>query len=76
MRRTPLMFVLPLVFSLLIACDSGGGSYPSNGEVTLSAEQGVDFTSGRLQDPGNFKNSDLYATANGSACRAVAKSLG
>lgn len=30
--------------------------------VTLKPEQGVNFATGQVIDPGNFKNSDLYAT--------------
>lgn len=39
------------------------------GVVTISAEEGLDMVGGGLQQPGNFGNSDLYATSNGTALK-------
>ena len=49
------------------ACDSGGASGPVSGTLTLAKDQGVDFHTGQLQVPGNFKNSDIYSASNGTA---------
>lgn len=54
---------------LLAACDSGGGSLASSGTVVIEAGQGVSFATGQLRSPGNFKNSDLFASANGTALK-------
>ncbi len=69
MRRLCLTLPLFLVLALLAACDSGGGSYPTAGTTTITPDQGINFHTGQLQDPGNFKNSDLFATQNGSALK-------
>ncbi len=53
------------------ACDSGGGGGPVSGTVTLAKDQGVDFHTGAVQDPGNFKNSDVFTASNGSALQLI-----
>lgn len=64
--RIPLA-LLTLVFIALPACDSSGGGGPVSGSITLKKDEGVDFHTGALQDPGNYKNSDLYTSSNGTA---------
>jgi len=60
--------LLALVFLATPACDSsGGGGGPVSGTITLGKDDGVDFHTGALQDPGNFKNSDLFTASNGTA---------
>ncbi len=58
-----------VAFAVSACAVTGGGttSAPSAGTVTLRAEEGVNFTTGAHQKPGNFKNSDLFATNGGSA---------
>jgi len=51
---------------LLLACGADGDSSCSGDKVTLQADQGVSFGDGCVQTPGNFKNSDLYATDSGT----------
>lgn len=53
------------------ACDSGGGGGPVSGTVTLAKDQGVDFHTGALQAPGNFKNSDVFTASNGNALQLI-----
>ena len=59
-----LALALALAVSSLIACDDDAPP-PDAGTVTLAHDQGVDFGTGRARDPGNFSNSDLFATSNG-----------
>lgn len=40
---------------------------PASGTVELTKNKGVDFTTGLLTSPGNYANSDLFATENGSS---------
>jgi hypothetical protein len=40
---------------------------PEGGTVTLSANDGVDFHTGLVKDPGNYLNSDLFASENGDS---------
>ena len=62
------LFCLLLVFASA-GCDSSGDSAQATGTVTIGLEEGVDLTTGRVQRPGNFQNSDLIATAAGSHVR-------
>lgn len=55
-----------LTTSALAACDDPGGEPgdPVAGTITLGPDEGVDFFSGKLRDPGNYANSDLIASRN------------
>lgn len=48
------------------ACDDATAP-PDAGTVTLEHDEGVDFVNGTFEDPGNYANSDLYATTNGDS---------
>jgi len=63
--RTVLSLVA-LAFIAVPACDDAT-SPPDSGTVVLTHDDGVDFVNGNLEDPGNFANSDLYATTNGDS---------
>ncbi|TNF37081.1 MAG: hypothetical protein EP329_04040 [Deltaproteobacteria bacterium] len=64
--------LLALVFIAFPGCDSGtGDNTPATGTVTLKKDDGVDFHTGALQDPGNYKNSDLFTASNGSALQLL-----
>ena len=71
-RIATLLTVL-LALVLVAGCDDGGDSSvaasTTSGTVTLGADEGIDFNSGEVQRPGNFGNSDIYATRNGSALK-------
>ncbi|MFO0745686.1 MAG: hypothetical protein U1F43_08435 [Myxococcota bacterium] len=56
-----------LLLGLGAGCDSPSSGPAVSGTVTLHADDGVDLHSGKVQTPGNFKNSDLYASSNGSS---------
>jgi len=64
-----------LVFALVAfaACDDGSSEtttvLKTSGTVTLMLEEGIDFNTGVVQQPGNFGNSDLYTSQNGSALK-------
>lgn len=56
--------LLILPWAALAACaDDPTG--PRAGTLTMGADEGLDFVAGAVRSPGNFKNSDLYAAANG-----------
>lgn len=68
--RTLSRFVvaLSLVATAFAAgCDSADGEDDSikSGTLTIRADQGIDFRTGAVVDPGNFSNSDLIASDNG-----------
>lgn len=68
----PIAMRIALVFVALAclastACDSAGSGGPVSGTITLTKDQGVDFHTGALQAPGNYKNSDIFTSSNGSA---------
>jgi hypothetical protein len=65
MRLFPsLVAALPLAAVVSVsACDSA--SPVPSGVVTLRKEQGVDFFSGEVMIPGDYRNSDLVARASG-----------
>jgi hypothetical protein len=67
MRLSRSVAALPLAslvtLTSLSACDSA--SPVPSGRVTLRKEQGVDFFSGEVRIPGDYKNSDLIARASG-----------
>lgn len=67
--RTALATLATLALLAAPACDADGEGGPLAGSVTLAHDQGVNFHTGRLVVPGNFANSDLYATSNGSALK-------
>lgn len=58
-------FFLTIALTLIaVGCDSGTGSSPGSGTITLLDEEGVDFGTGKKQVPGNFQNSDIRASSN------------
>lgn len=69
--RWLLVVLLSLCAATFVAgCDSSsdgpGVVTPGPGETTIKADEGINFTSGEHQDPGNYANSDIYATSMGS----------
>lgn len=52
--------------SPLLACGDDAAP-PDAGTITLGRDQGVDFGTGKVRDPGNYANADLFATHNGDA---------
>jgi len=50
---------------MLNACADGEtpSTYDGSGQVTLTADTGIDFSTGVFQVKGNYANSDIYATA-------------
>lgn len=54
--------ILPWVALTACADDPTG---PRAGTLTMHADEGLDFVSGKVRAPGNFLNSDLYAAQNG-----------
>jgi len=67
-------FSVILCLSLAVACvaagcDSSDPGDPASGEVTFGADEGVDLFSGKVRDPGNYANSDLFASANGDGLK-------
>jgi len=56
---------LVVVMLLGLGCDSSDPITPQSGTVTFGADEGADFLRGVVRDPGNFANSDLYASRNG-----------
>jgi hypothetical protein len=63
-----LFFVLILLnCSVLWTCaEADGTSFAGHGEVSLSADTGIDCSTGTFQAKGNYANSDLFATAGSS----------
>ncbi len=57
-----LLLILPWVALAACADDPTG---PRAGTLTMGADEGLDFVTGAVRSPGNFQNSDLYASANG-----------
>jgi hypothetical protein len=66
MRRSLTAALLAFVTCWSLACDDAGAP-PDAGNATLAKDQGLDFATGRVRDPGNFGNSDLFASANGDS---------
>jgi len=60
---TPVI-ALSLLLVTLLACGNDAAP-PDAGTVVVAHDQGIDFGTGRLRDPGNYSNCDLFATANG-----------
>ena len=59
------------IMLLLAACADGGDASP-DGVVTLLLDEGVNFSSGAKQIPGNFQDSDVWATSNATlACMGL-----
>lgn len=67
MRRAG--WVVLVVGLFLVACDSAESVDPVAGTVSFGADEGVDMLRGTVQDPGNFQNSDLFASRNGGALK-------
>jgi len=53
-------------FVSLASCADEATDPPAAGRITFARDQGVSFTTGALMAPGNFSNSDVFASANGS----------
>lgn len=66
---TGVCLVVAVSIGELGACDAGGDSGPVSGTVTFGADEGVDLRTGKKKDPGNYANSDLYASQNGGALK-------
>lgn len=62
----PTVILVFLAFASLAACADEGSDPPASGRVTFARDQGVSFTSGAVMAPGNFSNTDVFASANGS----------
>lgn len=52
---------------LLVACADDASAPPASGTGTLTNDSGIDFTTGAVMKPGNYANSDIFATVNGDA---------
>ncbi len=56
-------FVLLIASSfLLLACGAEESTCGGGNSATLGVGQGISFSDGCVQSPGNFENSDLYVT--------------
>ena len=58
--------LLPVILiALSVSCADGEvtSTYDGSGTVTLTADTGIDFTTGVFQAKGNYVTSDIYATA-------------
>jgi len=62
----PAIACVLFAFITLPACADEATDPPAAGRVTFARDQGVSFTTGALMAPGNFSNSDVFASANGS----------
>lgn len=62
----PMLLLAVAVASSLAACGDDAAP-PAGGTITLARDEGVDFGTGKVRDPGNYANSDLFATANGDS---------
>ena len=67
--KTVLSWLSALMIVAAAGCADGGGGGSAAGAVTFGADEGVDFGSGQVKSPGNYVNSDLFATANGALLR-------
>jgi hypothetical protein len=66
--RFPQLFVTVLWFALsTAACGDEASAPPQSGSTILTRGTGLDFTTGRLENPGTYANTDLYATENGDS---------
>ena len=67
MKLRTLWILLPFALLALTGCGDGDGtsSYTGSGQVTLTADTGIDFTTGQFQTKGNYATSDIYATSGG-----------
>jgi hypothetical protein len=57
----------PFLFALALTACGDEAPPPAGGTVTLGADDGVDFHTGLVMSPGNFANSDLFASDNGNS---------
>ena len=64
--RLSLAWITPLVIVLAGCGGESTGEGAGSGEATFGLEQGVNFTTGAVQNPAKFNNCDLYATSGGS----------
>jgi hypothetical protein len=74
MSKIPSVAVL-VALGLAMGCESeseGGDAEGADPGITLHAERGIDLVTGQVVLQGNFANSDLYATNNGSALKLTA----
>lgn len=62
--RFPLLLVLAL---WTFACGDEASAPPQSGSTILTKGTGLDFTTGSLENPGTYANTDLYATENGES---------
>lgn len=63
-------FVLGIIVSVMgCGSDAMRKSSQNDGAITITKEQGIDFTRRQVVDPGNFANSDIYAVDNGHALK-------
>lgn len=51
----------------LSACGDEASAPPQSGSTILTKGTGLDFTTGDLENPGTYANTDLYATENGES---------
>ncbi len=52
---------------LFVACADEATAPPASGIGTLTRDSGIDFSTGAVMKPGNYANSDIFATENGDA---------
>ena len=67
MHRRLFVTLILMTCSILWTCaDADGPGFEGHGEVSLTADTGIDFSTGTFQAKGNYANSDLFATAGSS----------
>ena len=64
--RASVLWLILCFFCITPACVGGGDGGSKSGEVTLTADTGVDLVAGEFQEKGNSTTSDIYATAGNS----------
>lgn len=64
--KSPVIAFALLALVSLAACADEASDPPAAGRVTFGRDQGVSFTTGAVMAPGNFSNTDVFASANGS----------
>ncbi|HRE90874.1 MAG TPA: hypothetical protein PK095_17255 [Myxococcota bacterium] len=68
MKSVTRLTIVALALTLtLVACGDEASAPPQSGSTILTDETGLDFTTGQLENPGNFANTDLFATKLGES---------
>ena len=76
-RRLVALVALSLLVGV-VGCDEDGGTVTGSptatlsGTIALGPDRGIDFANGDAVSPGNWGNSDVFATANGDSLKLTA----